>query len=140
MNTPDTDHFTITAREVIEAERLNLLPRHFGRHMVRVEAAIFAFLQQLSLDYHGGYWTYYELSNGGMYMASATHERLRLLVDGNGFEGTVRATAAGIIACLFALSHLSFSLQHERITEHFYRLREFALGHPESRLIFAAID
>ena len=50
------------------------------------------------------------------------------------------ADAAGITACLFALSHLSFQIQHESIAGHFHQLRDFALEHAEGSVILAAID
>jgi hypothetical protein len=50
------------------------------------------------------------------------------------------ADAAGITACLFALSHLSFQIQHESIASHFHTLRDFALDHAEASAILAAID
>jgi hypothetical protein len=51
------------------------------------------------------------------------------------------ADAAGITVCLFAYSLLSFEYRGAEVfTRHFYGLREFALEHPESAHIFAAID
>src|SRR5580692_7258318 len=45
----------IEAREIPEGERLQVLPRHFGRHMLTVEYAVYAFMRKLSRDYTGGY-------------------------------------------------------------------------------------
>jgi len=130
----------IEAREIPEGERLHILPRHFGRHMLTVEHAIYAFMRELASEYCGGCWIYRELSNEGFYMAPAQQEPYTVRVDTNGFEGRMSADAAGITACLFALSHLSFQIQHESIATHFHLLREFALDHAEARAIFAAID
>ena len=70
-----------------------------------------------------------------------THQTpFNVCVDTNGFEGQMSADAAGITACLFALSHLSFQIQHESIASHFHRLRNFALEHAEASAILAAID
>lgn len=142
MNTPNLDEaLKITARELNDTERLQMLPKHFGHLMLTVESAIFNFMAQLSSDYQGGFWSYYELSNGGMYMAPASGQNTyRISVDGNGYEGTMSADAAGITACLFTLSHLSFAVHDERIAEHFYRLREFAFDHREASAIIAATD
>jgi hypothetical protein len=130
----------IVAREVADDERLQTLPRHFGRDMLTVEGAIFTFMRELSPHYTGGYWTFFELSNGGFYMAVQTDARFLIGVDGNGFEGEMTADAAGITACLFALSHLSLNATNESMARHFHLLRDFALAHPEARAIFAAID
>lgn len=130
----------IVARTVPAHERLAVLPRHFGRHMLIVEQTIYGFMRRLAPEYTGGYWHYIELSNGGFYMAPAQEEPLRIMVDGNGFDDTMSAPAAGITVCLFALSHLSFRLEHESISTHFHTLRDFALTHAEASAILAAID
>jgi hypothetical protein len=130
----------IEAREVADEARLQTLPRHFGRHMLTVESAVYAFMRRLANQYSGGYWAFFELSNGGFYMAPEYDTELRICVDGNGFEGTMSAAAAGITVCLFALSHLSFQIADEGIVEHFHRLRDFALEHAEASVILAAID
>jgi len=69
----DNTSTTINAREIPSDERLQLLPRHFGRHMLTVEYAVYAFMRKLTNQYTGGYWHYFELSNGGFYMAPAHH-------------------------------------------------------------------
>jgi len=130
----------IEAREVANDERLQTLPRHFGRHMLTVESAVYAFMRRLANQYSGGYWAFFELSNGGFYMAPECDTELSIGVDGNGFEGTMSADAAGITVCLFALSHLSFQIADESIAEHFHRLRDFALEHAEASVILSAID
>ena len=56
-------------------------------------------------------------------------------VDTNGFEGQMSTDAAGITACLFALSNLSFQIQHESVARHFHQLRDLALEHAEASVI-----
>jgi hypothetical protein len=75
----------IEAREILEIERLQMLPRHFGRHMITVEHAVYTFMRELSKEYTGGYWSYVELSNGGFYMAPIQETHLNVTVDTNGF-------------------------------------------------------
>ncbi len=58
----------------------------------------------------------------------------------NGNGATVSREAAGITACLIAYSHHACRTENELMTEHFYRLRAYALHHPESHAIFALID
>ena len=135
-----TESSNTTAREVPESERIQVLPRHFRRHMLTVEGAVYDFMHNLSADYGGGFWKYVELSNGGFYMAPEPARTLRIRVDGNGYEGSMSAEAAGITACLFAFSHLSFQIREESLSEHYYWLREFAFEHAEASAIFAAID
>jgi hypothetical protein len=50
------------------------------------------------------------------------------------------ADAAGITACLFAFSHLSFQTRDDVIARHYYQLLDFALEHAEAAGILAAID
>src|SRR6202166_445335 len=140
MNSSDITSAKIDAREIPSDERLQILPRHFGRHMLTVEYAVYAFMRKLASQYTGGYWNYFELSSGGFYMAPAHDTPYNVSVDTNGFEGSMSADAAGITACLFALSHLSFQIQHESIASHFPQLRDFALDHAEASAILAAID
>jgi len=131
----------IQVRKVPDAERLAFLPRHFGRYMLVVERKVYAHLGELCADYRGGYWAYHDLSNGGCFMAPVTNQGYRLLVEGNGFEGTLDAECAGIVATLFALSFISMSHPNiERFAERFHQLREFACQHPDGNLILAAID
>jgi hypothetical protein len=130
----------ITAREIPESERLTMLPRHFGRHMMTVERAVYNFMRSLVNDYAGGYWKFVELSNGGCYMAPETSKAFQVRVDGNGYEGSMSPEAAGITVCLFAFSHLSFQIEDESLSKHYYWLRDFAFEHREASAIFAAID
>jgi hypothetical protein len=61
--------------------------------------------------------------------------------DTLGYDGEMSADAAGITVCLFACSLLSFEYRGTEVfARHFHGLREFALEHPESTQIFAAID
>jgi hypothetical protein len=119
---------------------MQMLPKHFGRDMLTVDYATYAFMRKLAKDYAGGYWTFFELSNGGFYMAPECETTFQVCVDSNGFDGAMSADAAGITACLFALSHLSFQVSNQSIADHFHLLRDFALGHAEAGAILAAID
>jgi hypothetical protein len=138
--TRDNDPIAISASAVSETKRLETLPKHFGNRALKVESYIYRYLSELAPAYQGGFWQFYELSNGGFYMAPAGGP-LRLEVLGNGFEGTLSADAAGITVCLFAYSHLSFRYPEEEcLARHFHALRKYALSHKEQRAIFEAID
>jgi hypothetical protein len=138
--THDNNSIAITATEVSEAKRLGTLPKYFGARALGVESYIFRYMEEMASAYRGGFWHFYELSNGGFFMAPAG-DPLRIEVLGNGFEGTLSAEAAGITVCLFAYSHLSFQHPDEEcLARHFHALREYALSHKEQRAIFQAID
>lgn len=139
-NESRTDAGKVEAYRVSEQARLGTLPRHFGRHMMTVEAKIYDLMREFSADYAGGYWHFFELSNGGFYMAP-TLQTLRICIPSNGYEGQMSGDAAGVMICLFAFSHLSFQYREAEVfSRHFHRLRDFALGHAEAVQIFAAID
>lgn len=124
-----------------EDRRIQFLPRYFSRYMLKVEAQIFAQMGALCQSYRGGLWNFFELSNGGAFMAPADEKPLEIEVAGNGYRGSMSAAAAGITATLFALSYLSFQYPDaELLAERFHQLRAFALDHPEAGAIFAAID
>lgn len=152
----------VVASLVPDGERLGFLPKHFGsRRYLKGENAVYNWMGALCPDCRGGYWDFLELSNGGFYMrpadcpprasppgcppgASAAARPHRMLVrvesnKSNGFEGDVSADAAGVIATLFALNYLVCGGADE-LTDKYYALREFALGHPESAAILGAID
>ena len=130
----------VIAALVPDHERLHTLPRHFGSHLLVAESAIFDWLRDLSPDYEGAYWHFYELSNGGFYMAPDVGGRFRIEVAGNGYRGCMSADAAGITACLFAYSHLSFRFRDGPFGEHFAWLLDFAADHAEASAILAAAD
>ncbi|MDQ2655187.1 MAG: antirestriction protein [Chloroflexota bacterium] len=130
----------VEAYPVSKHARMGTLPRHFGERMVTLEGRVFDLMRECCADYSGGYWRFYELSNGGFYMAPHL-SRVRLYVPGNGYRGEMTGDAAGITVCLFALSHLSFEYRQAAVfARHFHWLREFALGHGEAGQIFRAID
>ena len=129
----------ITAQRIPDKQRLNFLPRHFHMWCVAVERAVFRHLGNLCPRYTGGYWTFYDLSNGGCYMTPPPGDYV--IAAANGFSATVDADTAGIIASLYALSQLAFEFPTKDIfATRFHELRAFALEHPRAREICAAID
>lgn len=136
----DSASSQVTVLRVDDSRRMGMLPRYFGDRAMRFESAVYDFMHRFSSDYRGGFWQFYELSNGGFYMAP-DRESYRLRIDTNGYEGTMSADAAGITVCLFACSHLSFQdSRFDLFAQRFHQLREFAIEHPEAAQIFAAID
>ena len=137
----NNDTQAIIATAVPVAKRLDFLPRHFGKRMMEVETYIFNRFTTLCKSYRGGYWEFYDLSNGGCYLALRSQTPLDLDINSNGFQGTVSADAAGIIVTLFTLCELAFRHENEEIfSTRFHQLRDFATTHAEHALIFQAID
>ena len=128
----------VTATIVPEHYRLGFLPRHFGNLML-VERGIYGQLSSLATDYTGGYWEFVDLSNGGCFM-HPTQPSMHVVAP-NGFEEMVSGQVAGIIATLYALSHLSMKYQDaDCLADAFHNLRDFAIEHEHGSVILAAID
>ena len=137
----DTQPEAISAVLVPEDERLDILPRYFGRHMLACENAVYAWLTRLTPDYEGGYWHFYTLSNGGFYMAPALdQDRGHIAVVGNHFDASVATDTAGVIATLFALNTMVCKTHDEHLLTMYERLLDFAGDHPEGAAIYRAID
>ena len=142
--TPEvTEPFILAATVVPDEEHLRFWPQLFGSipQWITLEPRIFAWMDRLCADYSGGIWNFYTLSNGGAFMApeeSEGHWSLFNILNGNGAE--MSAEAAGIAACLIAYSHHACRTECDAMTEHYYRLRDYALNHPECNAIMHIID
>ena len=135
-----TSHATITRTTVGDSQRLAFLPGLLGRLAMSFEAQTFAIASELCPDYSGGYWEFHSLSNGGFYMTPSGHQAMRIVVEGNGYSGSMSADAAGIVINLMSLNRLLWRHPSEELDTLFYALREYAAEHLESGHIFAAID
>ena len=69
-----------------------------------------------------------------------SEEKWSLFNPMNGNEAEVTAEAAGIIVCLLTYSHHACRTENSAMIDHYYRLREYALAHPESGQILSIID
>ena len=131
----------ITFKIVSDSERMNFMPKHFGRTLIVAENLIYTYMDKLCEDYSGGMWKFYELSNGGVFLAPDHDEKMHLEWDGNWFSGDLSAEAAGIVATLFALNHLANHFNSDKFIDMYHQLRDYALNfHPEASLIYQAID
>ena len=133
----------ITKKLVMAQKRTPHTARLFGLHFpMRLEPVVYGLTENLSEDYHGGYWDFWELSNGGFFMSPRSDKRFNVSCE-NGYDGEMSADALGITVCLYAYSHLSFGPE-SRFTDdcarHFHLLRDYALDHIEGLAIMMAID
>ena len=143
LNHQFAEQTAITASVVPDELRIGFWPQHFGSipQWITLEPQIFAWMDRLCADYSGGLWAFYTLSNGGAFMAPEESDgpwSLFNILNGNG--GEMSAEAAGIAACLFAYSHHACRTECDAMTEHYYRLRDYALNHPECNAIMHIID
>ena len=131
----------IVATLVGDDDRLDFMPKHLGlRNLMKGQNMFPAYLDRLSVDYSGGYWEFYELSNGGWYTAPRGDQHYRVAWDGNGYEGQMSADAAGITASLFTLCELANRTQEDDLIKAYHLLRDFAIEHEEGQEILSAID
>lgn len=134
----------ITASVVPDELRIGFWPQHFGTipQWIILEPQIFAWMDRLCTDYHGGIWNFSTLSNGGAFMApeSEQDEKWTMFNSMNGNGAELTGEAVGIVSCLMAYSHHACRTECDAMTEHYYRLRDFALNHPECSAIMHLID
>lgn len=144
QNLQFAEQTAITASVLPDELRIGFWPQHFGSipQWITLEPRIFAWMDCLCTDYHGGIWHFSTLSNGGAFMAPETEQdetwTLFNSMNGNGAELT--GEAAGIVACLMVYSHHACRTECDAMTEHYYRLRDFALNHLECSAIMYLID
>ncbi|WP_413499322.1 antirestriction protein [Buttiauxella gaviniae] len=133
---------TISSILVPDEYRASFWPQHFGTipQWILLEPRIFAWLDRMCADYSGGIWNFYTLSNGGAFMAPDDETLWSLCNPLNGNSAEMSSEAAGITVCLLAYSHHACRTENDAMTEHYYRLRDYALHHPECAAIMRIID
>jgi hypothetical protein len=129
---------TIQTTVVPLEDRIRFLPGLFGELCTRVENAVYDHMREIAAEYRGGFWEFIQISAGGGYLRPPGKEHR--IACANGFEGTVSADAAGIIATTYALSHLSFEHPLQLLAERYMQLRVLTMEHPECDAILDATD
>ncbi|MFL9021129.1 antirestriction protein [Proteus mirabilis] len=133
----------ITMTLVPNEQRLDFWLNHFGsvKGWTTFEVVIFTTMGQFCEEYYGGYWEYCTLSNGSAFIyPDLNQEELTLFNPHNGNEAIVSPEVAGIVVCLILYSIWSFQTESEVMCDRFYQLRDYALQHSESAVIFHLID
>ncbi|MEJ1706926.1 antirestriction protein [Escherichia coli] len=135
----------LVATLVPDEQRISFWPQHFGLipQWVTLEPRVFGWMDRLCEDYCGGIWNLYTLNNGGAFMAPEPDdddETWVLFNAMNGNRAEMSPEAAGIAACLMTYSHHACRTENYAMTVHYYRLRDYALQHPECSAIMRIID
>lgn len=134
----------LTATPVPDEQRRDFWPLHFGSipQWITLEPHIFAWMDHFCDDYTGGLWSFYTLSNGGAFMTpnADSDDKWHLFNSMNGNSAEMSLEAAGITVCLIEYSHHACRTECDAMTEHYYRLRNYVLKHPESNAIMRIID
>lgn len=136
----------ITAKIVPDEKRLSFLPKYFGKQYLKAETYIYDLMAAQCKDYTGGYWEFYETSNGAFYLAP-NEEKMHIVVETNGYVGDMSGNAAGLVMTIVCVNDLCWAAHAngdqetcKRMSTYFYLLKDFACDHPESRQILGAID
>ncbi|ELW9226836.1 antirestriction protein [Morganella morganii] len=107
----------------------------------RLEGDIFKLMDKMCEVYHGAFWEFSMLSNGGAFIwPDMLETSLQMFNPHNGNEAELSPEAAGIAVCLMAYSIWSFKTESPVLVEYFYQLRDYAIQHPEQAQIFRLID
>ncbi|MFM0267954.1 antirestriction protein [Paraburkholderia sediminicola] len=130
----------ISSNVVVDELRLNFLPHYLGAQYLQGEALVYDWAARLSTAYNGGSWDFFQLSNGGFYMAPSNCGRVHVRWHMNGYSDMMGADAFGIVVTLFALCHLAEKCGDDSIIGHYHELRTFATQHGEAANILRAID
>lgn len=142
MNNEISSTSPITRLKVAVDQRINITADLFGAYfLLRLEPYVFSVTSQLSEDYSGGYWQFFNVGNGGFYMAPDSDRKFQVISE-NGYEGFMSADALGITGCLYAYSHLSFGEGDfsDTCARQYHLLRDYMFEHPEAKEILRAID
>lgn len=138
-----TNDIIITRKLIPEGQRLSHTADLFGTHFpLQLEPVIYGITERMAKDYCGGYWLFYTLDNGGLYMAP-DGEHVFAVSCANYYTGELSGDALGIVACLYAYSHLSFAGSGtfpRQSAQHYHLLRHFMYEHPEVANILSATD
>jgi hypothetical protein len=67
--TRNAAHATTAQLIVDQEKRAEVLSNRFARYMLMVEDSIYMSMRRIVPDFGVGYWHFFELSNGGFYMA-----------------------------------------------------------------------
>lgn len=146
ISAPQSATDSLTATRVPDEQRPAFWPQHFGSipQWITLEPRIFGWMDRFCADYSGGIWQFYTLSNGGAFMAPEPDEDRdevwTLFNTMNGNSADMGSEAAGIAICLLTYSHHACTTECEAMTEHYYRLRDYTLNHPECNSIMHIID
>lgn len=124
---------------VPDVERLDALPKHFGKAFLDYERHVYHFMDKLCPDYQGGFWEFCELSNGGFFML-LEEEELITLNSPNGSTGELSVLAASVTVGLFALNALSFRFDEDKLVAQYHQLLDYAGCLEEASTIFELID
>lgn len=131
----------ISKSRCADEDRMEFLPQHVGTAFLRYEQSVYHLMDQHCDGYSGGYWEFYDLTNGGFFMAfDAPERRFTVTQPSNYFEGEMSAEAASIGVNLYVQNSFSWQIDPDRFGKTYQALYNFAAQHPEGAQIMGFID
>lgn len=128
---------------VSDDERGDFLQNKLGNACVVFESAAYSFGGKLCEDYNGAYWQFCEIDGGGFFMYPKTSKSFQCAWE-NGSSEELSAEGFGVVACLFALSHISIRWHKSswgvHIADAYHSLVEYARTREDWQQIAALID
>lgn len=128
------------------SERLNFLSQQldddFGYITSMFEMSVYYYMDKLCIDYSSGVWEYYKIDNA-FFIAPIGDKSYRMVLPSSSNKKdniAVCNITAGVIVCLFALSHLSNMIKHEKLLDCFDGLVSFAETLESKENISAIVD
>jgi hypothetical protein len=135
--------FELTVTQIPDEQRICFWPQYFGSipQWITLEPA-FSPGWTASVTSTAVVSGPFTLSNGGAFMApdADVDDKWHLFNGMNGNGAEMSAEAAGIAVCLIEYSHHACRTECDAMTAHYYRLRDYALQHPEAHAILRIID
>ena len=125
---------------VSEHERPDFLRKHFGHRFLIFENLVYSFMDHFCEEYSGGYWQFYNLSNGGAFMSLDSDRTFSVCNPMNYFEGKMSAEAVSIGVNMFAMNSLMSEPCDEKLIDLYYALKDFGVQHNEAQAILGFID
>lgn len=139
MSSLAVSHNNVFATKVAGGERARVLAAHFPKAYVRFENFVNHIAEKICGQYLGDHWEFFELSNGGFYMAPCTLKNYTVDIPfGRHFSGVVSNDAFGIICCMYAFCFLAE--EDEKLSIHYLWLSDFYEFHDEFAKIWWAVD
>lgn len=111
----------ITASLLPDRQRLNFWPKYFGKipQWMLLEPRAFAWMDRLCEAYNGGYWNYYTLSNGSVFITPDCEDNWAVFnkLNGNSLD-TPLPSQPLLLQQLFQLFDFSL-LRFNHLLRHF---------------------
>jgi hypothetical protein len=119
---------------------LDTVSRFFGPHHHSCEQLVYDWAARLCPSYKHNEWHFFELSNGGFYMAPDNMGRVAVRWHRNRYNDLMGSDAFGIVTTLYALDSLIEKTRDRTIVDRYRQLRAYAIQHVEAANIQRAID